>query len=99
MSTHLPGFQSFFSCLFEFLALAKLATSSMRVNAMTAHSLTTAWVQIQQWHVRKFRLTWGQALLFAGYSVFHRNLQLASHLLTTLWHKCGEKLNSESQTP
>ena len=30
MSTHMPGFQSFFSCLHHF-EMAKLATSSMRV--------------------------------------------------------------------
>ena len=35
-------------------------------------------------HVRKLPVTWGWALVFAGYSGFHHYLQLASHELATL---------------
>ena len=39
MSTHLPGFQSFFS-FFNHFVLAKLATSSIRVKAQVCCVLT-----------------------------------------------------------
>ena len=39
MSTHLPGFQSFFTFFLHHIELAKLATSSLRVKPV-AHSLS-----------------------------------------------------------
>ena len=35
-------------------------------------------------HVRKLPVTWGQAVVFAGYSGFLHYLQLASHELATI---------------
>ena len=32
MSTHVPGFQSFFQCFLYYFVMAKLATSSIRVK-------------------------------------------------------------------
>ena len=39
-------------------------------------------------HVRKLPVTWGQAVVFAGYSGFLHHLQLASHdYMAAIWQK------------
>ena len=43
MSTHLPGFKSFFMILYNFV-LAKLATSSIRVNNLMTLSFLEGYV-------------------------------------------------------
>ena len=46
-------------------------------------------------HVRKLSVTWSYAVVFAGNSGSLHYLQLASHELVTVWHKCDEKRNSK----
>ena len=46
-------------------------------------------------HVRKLPVTWGEAVIFAEYSGFLHYLQLASHELATIGHKCDRKQNSK----
>ena len=38
-------------------------------------------------HVRKLPVTWGKAVVFAGYSSFFHQLQLASHDFVARWLK------------
>ena len=49
-------------------------------------------------HVRMLPVTWGCAVVFAGYSGFLHQLQLASHELATFGIKCDEKENSNSNS-
>ena len=49
-------------------------------------------------HVRKLPVTWGWAVIFAGYSGFLHYLQLASHELATIGILCDEKRNPKIQT-
>ena len=50
MSTHLPGFRSFFIFLRDF-ALAKLATSSIRVKELLVKKTKGMYVSTQEVHI------------------------------------------------
>ena len=61
---------------------------------LTARCLTSL-PGFESWpgQVRKLPVPWGKAVVFAGYSRFLHYLELASHELATIWHKCDEKRN------
>ena len=62
---------------------------------LTARYLSPLYVfESQPRHVIKLPVTWSEALVFAGYSGFLNYLQLASHVLATIWHKCDKKRHS-----